>query len=677
MKSLFIFFSLLFCLISFSQLDFKVATEHGTDKIGDGTAEVIILQGRPPFKYYWSNPGVNIYSSKASNLVEGEEISVRVVDSTGAEKEIPAMVPVISTVEKINIGMKPAVDVVGGIFFFPIYSKEIQIPEKTISAPFWDDKELKNFKLTKWLVDDGATVKHEQPIAILSHDKESITIYAVGEGKIEHKLKIGDEVRELDESGNITKALPLCVIKYDPEYTLMSENGQPVSTSVPLIVVWLILGAVFFTVRMKFINIRGFKHAIHLVSGKYDDPSHDHGEVSHFQALTTALSATVGLGNIASVAIAISVGGAGATFWLIVAGLIGMSSKFVECTLGVKYRKINEKGEVSGGPMYYLSQGLAKRGLGGLGKALAAIFAILCIGGSFGGGNMFQANQAFAQVNEQFSIGDGTGWIFGVFLAIAVGVVIIGGIKSIAKVTDKIVPFMVIIYVTFALIIIFMNIGNIGGAFTQIFQGAFNPDAVKGGIIGVLVIGFQRAAFSNEAGVGSASIAHSAAKTDEPVSEGIVALLEPFIDTVIVCTMTSLVLIFTGYAEDPQGLTGAKLTSAAFTQEFAWFSWVLTLAILLFAFSTMISWSYYGLKAWTYLFGESKAADYTYKSIFLVFIVIGSSIGLGSVLDFSDMMILGMAFPNILGLFIMSGEVANDLKLYLARVKSGEIRKFK
>ena len=290
---------------------------------------------------------------------------------------------------------------------------------------------------------------------------------------------------------------------------------------------------------------------------------------------------------------------------------------------------------------------------------------------------MFQANQAFAQVNEQFSIGDGTGWIFGVFLAIAVGVVIIGGIKSIAKVTDKIVPFMVIIYVTFALIIIFMNIGNIGGAFTQIFQGAFNPDAVKGGIIGVLVIGFQRAAFSNEAGVGSASIAHSAAKTDEPVSEGIVALLEPFIDTVIVCTMTSLVLIFTGYAEDPQGLTGAKLTSAAFTQEFAWFSWVLTLAILLFAFSTMISWSYYGLKAWTYLFGESKAADYTYKSIFLVFIVIGSSIGLGSVLDFSDMMILGMAFPNILGLFIMSGEVANDLKLYLARVKSGEIRKFK
>jgi AGCS family alanine or glycine:cation symporter len=676
MKNLFTIIIILFASISFSQIEIKIVTEHGTDKIGDGTAEVIVSQGRPPYRYYWSNNGIDIYTSKAKGLIEGEEITVKVVDSTGASAEKPAMIPVISTVEKINIGMKPAVDIIGSMFFLPVYSKDIMITEKVINSPFWDSKDFKSFKLTKWLVEDGASVKHEDPIAIVSHDLESITVYAIGDGKVHQQLKIGEEVREINDEGEILSAKPLCVIKYDPEYVLLANNGDPQSTSVPLIVVWLILGALFFTIRMKFINIRGFKHAIELVSGKYDDPK-DKGEVSHFQALTTALSATVGLGNIASVAIAISVGGAGATFWLIVAGLIGMSSKFVECTLGVKYRKINENGEVSGGPMYYLSQGLAKRNMAGLGKVLAAIFAILCIGGSLGGGNMFQANQAFAQFNGQFNIGDGSGWIFGIILAIGVGVVIIGGIKSIAKVTDKIVPFMVVVYVSFALIIIFMNIGNIGTAFSQIINGAFAPDAVKGGFIGVLVIGFQRAAFSNEAGVGSASIAHSAAKTQEPVSEGIVALLEPFIDTVVVCTMTSLVLIFTGFAQDPQGLTGAELTSAAFTQEFTWFSWVLTMAILLFAFSTMISWSYYGLKAWTYLFGESKAADYTYKSMFLVFIVIGSSIGLGSVLDFSDMMILGMAFPNILGLVIMSGEVRNDLKSYFARVKSGEIKKYK
>lgn len=677
MKNIVILFVLLFSFNSFSQIEASINHDPGESKIGDGSAEVVITKGRPPFKYYWSISSVDIYSSKATGLVEGQEFTVKVVDSTGAERVLPGMVPIMSAEEKINMGMKPVVDILGEyLFFLPIYKQEIRITEKEITAPFWDDKEIENYRLTKWLVDDGAKVKHEEPIAILSHNKESITIYAVGDGTIHHKVKAGELVRE-GEDKEFTGAKTLCVIKYDPDYALLSANGEPQSTTVPLIVVWLVLGAIFFTIRMKFVNIRGFKHALHLVSGKYDDPNHDHGEVSHFQALTTALSATVGLGNIASVAIAISVGGAGATFWLIVAGLLGMSSKFVECTLGVKYRKINEKGEVSGGPMYYLSQGLAKRNMAGLGKFLAAFFAILCIGGSLGGGNMFQANQAFAQFNNQFFDGTGSGVAFGVILMIAVGVVIIGGIKSIAKVTDKIVPFMVVIYVTFALIIIFMNITNIGSAFQQIFEGAFNPDAVKGGIIGVLVIGFQRAAFSNEAGVGSASIAHSAAKTDEPVSEGIVALLEPFIDTVVVCTMTSLVLIFTGYAADPQGLNGAELTSAAFTTEFSWFSWVLTLAILLFAFSTMISWSYYGLKAWTYLFGESKAADYTYKSIFLIFIVIGSSIGLGSVLDFSDMMILGMAFPNILGLVIMSGEVRADLNDYFARVKSGAIRKFK
>ena len=454
------------------------------------------------------------------------------------------------------------------------------------------------------------------------------------------------------------------------------KNGEPIKQGIPLVVVWLVLGAIFFTIRMKFVNLRGFTHALELVRGKYDNPN-DKGEVSHFQALTTALSGTVGLGNIAGVAVAISLGGAGATFWMIVAGLLGMSSKFVECTLGVKYREINEEGQVSGGPMYYLSEGLKRKNLGGLGKVLAVIFAILCVGGSLGGGNMFQANQAFAQLSGAIPEVANYGVYFGIILSLLVGIVIIGGIKSIAKVTDKIVPFMVGIYVLFALIIIFMNFAQIGNAFAAIFDGAFNPTAMKGGLIGVLIVGFQRAAFSNEAGVGSASIAHSASRTQEPVSEGIVALLEPFIDTVVVCTMTALVLIFTGFAEDPGDMTGSQLTSAAFSSIFHWFEWVLLIAIILFAFSTMISWSYYGLKSWQYLFGKSKAMDYGYKLIFLIFIVLGSSVGLGAVLDFSDMMILGMAFPNILGLLLLSKEVREDLRDYFKRVRSGDIKKYK
>jgi AGCS family alanine or glycine:cation symporter len=464
---------------------------------------------------------------------------------------------------------------------------------------------------------------------------------------------------------------------YDDAGNLVTHpNGDAKTKTIPFIVIWLVLGAIFFTIKMKFINFRGAKHAVELVRGVYDDPN-DKGEVSHFQALTTALSGTVGLGNIAGVAMAVSVGGAGATFWMITAGLIGMASKFVECTLGVKYREIDSEGNVSGGPMYYLKKGLEKRNLATLGKVLAVFFAVLCIGGSFGGGNMFQANQAFEQLSSAIPWLHGKGVYFGIVMALLVGVVIIGGVKSIAKVTDKIVPFMVGIYVLFALIIIGMNITSIGDAFGSIVSGAFSPGAIKGGVIGVLIIGFQRAAFSNEAGVGSASIAHSAAKTDEPVSEGIVALLEPFIDTVVVCTMTALVLIFTGYADDSQGLQGAGLTSAAFGQSFEWFKHVLTVAIVLFAFSTMISWSYYGLKAVTFLFGNSKWVDYSYKLVFMLFVVIGAASGLDAVIDFSDFMVLGMAFPNILGLLIMSGEVKADMIDYFARIKSGAIKRFK
>ena len=459
------------------------------------------------------------------------------------------------------------------------------------------------------------------------------------------------------------------VIFWDP----VSALGIELGVSIPIVVLWLIFGALFFTFKMNFINLRGFRHAIDLVRGKYDDPN-DKGEVSHFQALATALSATVGLGNIAGVAVAITVGGPGATFWMIIAGLLGMSSKFVECTLGVKYRVINDKGEVSGGPMYYLKNGLSKYGLANTGKVLAILFAILCIGGSFGGGNMFQANQAYAQLAGQFPMLSGNGPMFGLILAILVGTVIIGGIKSIARVTEKIVPIMAVLYVTAALVILTVNFSQIGNAFAMIFQGAFAPSAAFGGFIGVIIQGFRRAAFSNEAGVGSASIAHSASKTNEPVSEGLVSLLEPFIDTVVICTMTALVIIVTGMS-GVQGVEGAQLTSQAFESVISWFPYVLVIAIFLFAFSTMISWSYYGLKSWTYLFGSSKKSELVYKLIFLVFIIIGSSVKLGAVLDFSDMMILAMAFPNILGLLILSGEVKLDLKQYLNKIKSGELKK--
>jgi AGCS family alanine or glycine:cation symporter len=477
------------------------------------------------------------------------------------------------------------------------------------------------------------------------------------------------------------------VIFWDPFYAvglydnrIIDDNGQVVlnpngtvrTNQIPFIVLWLVFGALFFTIRMGGVNFWGWRHSIKLVRGKYDDPTAP-GEVTHFQALATAVSATVGLGNIAGVAVAISVGGPGATFWLIIAGLLGMASKFTECTLGVKYRDIGEDGVVEGGPMRYLRKGLAKRNMAGFGKVLAVVFAILAILASFGGGNMFQANQAYEQLSGEFPILQGMGPYFGMILAVLVGVVIIGGIKSIAKVTEKIVPFMAGLYIVAALIIIFMNIGNIGSAFGLIIDGAFNPDALLGGFIGVLVQGFRRAAFSNEAGVGSAAIAHSAAKTKHAVSEGFVALLEPFIDTVVVCTLTALVLIFTGFYDDA-GMGGAQLTSSAFGSVIGWFPYVLVIAICLFAFSTMISWSYYGLRAWTFLFGRNKSTELAYKLLFLVFIVIGSSVSLGAVLDFSDMMILAMAFPNIIGLLIMSGEVRSELKAYWQKFKNGEIK---
>lgn len=457
------------------------------------------------------------------------------------------------------------------------------------------------------------------------------------------------------------------------------------SIGVPWVLIVLILGAAYFSVYFKFINFSGFFIAVNVVRGKYDaidvqEPQDDipetikiegEGEVSHFQALTAALSATVGLGNIAGVAIALSIGGAGATFWMILIGLLGMASKFVECTLGVKYREITPDGTVFGGPMYYLKKGLNELGFRKVGKVLAIIFAIMCVGGSFGGGNMFQVNQAF-KLFEYVTGGEqsfiyGKGWLFGLIMATLVGIVIIGGIKKIAKVTDKVVPIMVGVYVLAVITILIMNFSEIPNAIQAIIDGAFSPIGVVGGVVGVLVQGFQRAAFSNEAGIGSSSIAHSAVKTKYAASEGLVALLEPFIDTVVVCTMTALVLIITGQITTGMAISdeqGAILTAQALGSGISWFPYVLAIAVIMFAFSSMISWSYYGYQAWSYLFGRSRRTGNVYKVIFCVFTVIGAAASLGAVISFSDALVFAMMVPNMIGLVLLAPMVKAELKRY-------------
>ncbi len=679
-----------FCFSAFSQdkPTGRLETINPNSKINNGIVVAKIEGGTPPYRYYWSNQSTPIVADTCKGNTEGVLVSLKVIDAANQEAEFSAAVEPESVVENLNAKFTPLVEIMGVVLFFDlfdavgVYDPKINVTEGKIKPPFVMDNSLTEITVKKWLVEDKTKVKQGDLIAVVASNKGDREIYAQFGGTVNIELQEGQTVYDVNQNRDASDVVRtnggvLGIIDYDKEQPLLHANGTPQKKSIPLVVVWLVLGAIYFTFKMNFINFRGFKHALDLVRGKFDDPNHDEGEVSHFQALTTALSATVGLGNIASVAIAISIGGPGATFWMIIAGFLGMSSKFVECTLGVKYRLIDKEGTVFGGPMYYMSQGLAKKRMGGLGKVLAVLFAILCIGGSFGGGNMFQVNQAFAQLEGQIDFLQGNGVYFGIGFAFLVGIVIIGGIKSIAKVTDKIVPFMCGIYVLAALTVILLNITAIGDAFMLIFNGAFNAEAGAGGFIGVLIQGFRRAAFSNEAGIGSASIAHSAAKTDEPVSEGIVALLEPFIDTVIVCTMTALVIIFTGEYANQEGLSGAVLTSKAFGKSIPWFPYVLTVAIVLFAFSTMISWSYYGERAWAYLFGQGKIASLIYKAVFLIFVVIGASIELGAVVDFSDMMVLGMAFPNILGLILLSPEVRKDLREYFRKVKSGEIKKFK
>ncbi len=439
---------------------------------------------------------------------------------------------------------------------------------------------------------------------------------------------------------------------------------------VPLVVVWLIFAAAFFTVYFRFLNVRGFAHAIRLVRGDYADPDHP-GEVSHFQALSTAVSGTVGIGNIGGVAVAISIGGPGATFWMIVAGVLGMSTKFIECTLGTMYRRENEDGSVSGGPMYYLEHGFAARGMNKFGKAIGTFYAVGIVIGCLGIGNMFQSNQAFQQFVSVTGGAEGSwfadkGWLFGTLLGILVGAVILGGIKSIARVTSKVVPFMAVFYCTSAIIIIGMNSEAIPFAINAIISGAFSAEGMSGGAIGVMIVGFQRAVFSNEAGIGSAPIAHSAVRTDEPVTEGYVSLLEPFIDTVVICTMTALVIVTTFYY-DPgfnEGLDGITMTSAAFERNISWSPYLIAIAGMLFAFSTMIAWAYYGLKGWTYLVGEGHWASAGFKLVFCLFVALGCSIQLGAVLEFSDAMIFLICVPNIIGLYMLAPVVRRELLRY-------------
>ena len=459
----------------------------------------------------------------------------------------------------------------------------------------------------------------------------------------------------------------------------------------PFVIYLLVGSALFFTIYFGFPNLKYFWTAINVVRGKYDkleknDNDSKDGEVSHFQALATAVSGTVGNGNIAGVALAIALGGPGATFWMIVCGLLGMSTKFVECTLGVHYRDVDEDGVVYGGPMYYISKGLKSKGFKTLGTISASLFAVFCIGGSFGGGNAAQSNQATIVIKNLFGYESTfAGAMIGIVLATLVGVIIIGGIKRIASVTEKVVPFMALLYILACIYILTINFSFIDDAIALIIREAFNPTAVGvGGIIGVLMVGFQRAAFSNEAGAGSASIAHSAVKTKYAASEGLVALLEPFIDTVVICTMTALVIITfnsTGafvYGGDGMGgvmidgvmYEGAGITQKAFAQYIPGSDIFLTIAVVLFAVSTMISWSYYGLQSWKFLFGRGRVADLTYKVLFLMFVVIGAAASMNSIWAFSDAMIFAMVFPNMIGLYFLFPIVKEQLKKYLEAIKN-------
>ena len=479
---------------------------------------------------------------------------------------------------------------------------------------------------------------------------------------------VQEHLAELDtQFGNVVELLA---------FFLFADLG----TGMPLIVAILLFGGIFYSFFFGWISLRGIKHSIDVIRGRYDNPD-DPGEISHFQALTSALSATVGLGNIAGVAIAVSLGGPGAIFWMVATAFFGMSSKLASCTLALMYRKIHPDGHISGGPMYYLENGLAGKGLKEFGRTLAVLFALLTVGGSLGGGNMFQANQTLEILGTVSPWFKTYNWVVGIALALLVSIVILGGIRRIGQVTSRIVPIMCLLYVITSILIILSRIADVPAMIGTIIGQAFSPEAIYGGFLGVLITGIKRAAFSNEAGLGSAAFAHSAARTNEPAREGMVAMIGPFIDTIIICLMTGLVCMITGVYNDPQFqaqqgfAVGVSMTAAAFDSFIPGARYVLAIAVLLFAYSTMISWSYYGERAWEYLFGARVTT--VYRVIFVGFVFIGSVTALGNVLDFSDMMILGMAFPNIIGGIILSPQIKACLQDYWGRLQRGEMQRFK
>lgn len=654
-------------------IDFELINPSST--INDGIAEVEVKGGIPPFEYKWTNQETSLKSNRSEDLIEGMEYSVTITDSKGKTATETFTIPAESITEVVNSKVQPAVDYLSAVLFWDpfaalgIHDPVIYVSEEKITPPQSEDAEVP-YLLKKWLVLEGEQIERKQEVAILERDGEEIIVKADFKGILHHHVPEGDFISPTTDGVSIFEPV-IGNVEFD-ELPVLYPNGDVMSSKIPFIVIWLMLGSLFFTFRLKFINIRGFKHSIDLARGKYDNPNAP-GLITHFQAMATAVSATVGLGNIAGVAIAISVGGAGASFWMFVAGFFGMSLKFAECAMGVKYRIIDEDGRIFGGPMNYLRYGLEKKNLKTLGKFLAIFFAVLGVGASFGGGNMLQSNQAFKIVSEQIPFLQGQGFLFGVGFAILIGAVIIGGIKSIARFTERVVPMMAILYVIGCFVVIGFNINNLGAAFSAIFDGAFSADALKGGFIGVLIVGLQRAAFSNEAGIGSAAIAHSASKTNTPIADGFTSLMEPLIDTMVVCTMTALVLIFTGIHEQDTGMGGVELTSQAFGSVVSWFPIVLAVAVFLFAFSTMVSWSYYGMRSWTYIFGRSKKGELVYKLMYLVFVVIGASVSLGAVLTFADMMILAMSFPNIFGLYLLAPEIYADMNDYLDKLKKGKL----
>lgn len=453
-------------------------------------------------------------------------------------------------------------------------------------------------------------------------------------------------------------------------------------TQLPLIVAWLVVAGLVFSGWFGLVQIRKFRLAIDVVRGKYDEKG-SAGEVNHFQALTAAVSGTVGLGNIAGVAVAVSIGGPGATFWMILCGLLGMATKFVEVTLGVKYREVHADGSVSGGPMHYLPKGLTER-FGARGKTLGKVLAVLASAmilffGLFGG-NLFQVNQSYAQLvsvtgGESGMMGSSAGALFfGILIAAIVGIVLLGGIRSIASVTSKLVPAMAGIYIVACIVVILVNVSAVPSAISTIIEGAFNPEGVAGGVLGALIIGFKRAAFSNEAGLGSAPIAHSAVKTKHPASEGLVALLEPFIDTVVICTMTALTIVIAnpaswGEARKGESIGGVTITSDAFGTVLPWFPYILTIAVMLFAISTVLTWGYYCMKAWTHLFGRSRASELTFKVMYTLFAVAGSLLTLQTLIDMADAVLFMLAVINIIGLYLLAPVVKRELNSFLDYVR--------